>query len=99
MKVVGFLDKKEWATKKVQEKRAAMDVAYEHASKLSKEAEEHAIHIKQAKTDYELRAQSILLWEKQIQEVQHKIKEAQQQQMAYETNIFGNRFEELLNKA
>ena len=75
-----------------------MDAAYEHASKLSKEAEDQAMHIKQAKTDYENRAQSILLWEKQIQELQQKVKEAQQQQLAYETNTAGNQFEELLNK-
>jgi chromosome segregation ATPase len=75
-----------------------MDAAYEHASKLAKEVEDHAMHIKQAKVDYDLRAQSILQWEKQIQELQHKIKEAQQQQLAYESNTFGNRFEELLNK-
>src|ERR1044072_6490159 len=75
-----------------------MDAAYEHASKLSKEAEDQAMHIKQAKTDYKARAQSIHLWEKQIRELQQKVEEAQQQQMAYETNIDGNRFEELLNK-
>jgi chromosome segregation ATPase len=96
--VTGCLLQDEFATNKVQEKRTAMDAAYEHASKLSKEAEEQAMHIKQAKTDYEVRAQSILLWEKQIQELQQKVKEAQQQQLAYETNTAGNQFEELLNK-
>jgi chromosome segregation ATPase len=64
----------------------------------SKEAEEQAAHIKQARTDYELRSQSIVLWEKQIQELRHKIQEAQQQQISYESNTFGSRFEELLNK-
>jgi chromosome segregation ATPase len=96
--VTGCLLQDESAAIKVQEKRASMNAAYEHASKLSQEAEEQATHIKQAKADYELRSQSILLWEKQIQELQHKIKEAQQQQIAYESNTFGNRFEELLNK-
>jgi chromosome segregation ATPase len=96
--VTGCLLQDESAAIKVQEKRASMNAAYEHASKLSKEAEEQATHIKQARADYELRSQSILLWEKQIQELQHKIKEAQQQQIAYESNTFGHRFEELLNK-
>jgi hypothetical protein len=96
--VTGCLLQDEFAAAKVQEKRSAMDVAYEHASKLSKEAEDQAMHLKQAKTDYEARAQSILLWEKQIQELQQKVKEAQQQQLAYETDTVGNQFEELLNK-
>src|ERR1044072_2417329 len=77
--VTGCLLQDEFAAVKVQEKRSAMDAAYEHASKLSKEAEDQAMHLKQAKTDYKTRAQSILLWEKQIQELQQKIKEAQQQ--------------------
>src|ERR1044072_1913416 len=60
--VTGCLLQDEFAATKVQEKRAAMDAAYEHASKLSKEAEDQAMHLKQATTDYEVRAQSILLW-------------------------------------
>ena len=75
-----------------------MDDAVEHASKLSKEAEDQAMHLKQAKTNYEVRARSILLREGQIQELQRKVKEAQQQQLAYETDTVGNQFEELLNK-
>src|ERR1043165_4060782 len=96
--VTGFLLQDESAAVKVQEKKASMNAAYEQASKLSKEAEEQAAHIKQARTDYELRSQSIVLWEKQIQELRHKIQEAQQQKIAYESNTFGSRFEELLNK-
>ena len=96
--VTGCLLQDEFATRKVQEKRTAMDAAYEHASKLSKEAEDQAMHIKQAKTDYEARAESILLWERQIHELQQKVKEAKQQQLAYETNTAGEHFEELLNK-
>ena len=75
-----------------------MEAAYEHASKLSKEAEDQAMHLQQAKTDYEARAQSILLWEKQIQELQQKVKEAQQEHLAYDANTAGNQFEETLNK-
>ena len=56
------------------------------------------MHLKQAKTDYEARAESIHLWERQIQELQQKVKEAQEQKLAYETNTAGNQFEELLNK-
>jgi chromosome segregation ATPase len=96
--VTGFLLQDEFAAAKVQEKRNAMDAAYDHASKLSKEAEDQAMHLKQAKTDYEVRARSILLWEGQIQELQRKVKEAQQQQLAYETDTVGKQFEELLNK-
>ena len=75
-----------------------MDAAYEQASKLSQEAEDQAIHLKQAKTDYEARAESILLWERQILELQQKVKEAKEQQIAFETNTAGNQFEELLNQ-
>lgn len=96
--VTGCLLQDEFAATKVQEKRNTMDAAYEYASKISKEAEDQAMHLKQAKTDYEARAQSIFLWEKQIQELQQQVKEAQQQQLAYETNTAGNLFEELLNK-
>src|ERR1044072_7845689 len=74
--VTGCLLQDEFAATKVQEKRAAMDAAYEHASKLSKEAEDQAMHLQKAKADYEARAQSILLWEEQIQELQRKVKEA-----------------------
>ena len=77
--VTGYLLQDESAAKKVQEKRIAMDAAYEQASKLSQEAEDQAMHLKQAKTDYEARAESILLWERQILELQQKVKEAKEQ--------------------
>ena len=48
------------------------------------------MHLKQAKTDYEARAESILLWERQIQELQQKVKEAKEQQITFETNTAGN---------
>ena len=96
--VIGYLLQDESAAKKVQEKHIAMDAAYEQASKLSQEAEDQAMHLKQAKTDYEARAESILLWERQILELQQKVKEAKEQQIAFETNTAGNQFEELLNQ-
>ena len=96
--VTGYLLQDESAAKKVQEKRIAMDAAYEQASKLSQEAEDQAMHLKQAKTDYEARAESILIWERQILELQQKVKEAKEQQLAFETNPAGNQFEELLNR-
>ena len=75
-----------------------MDAAYERASKLSTEAEDQETRLKQAKDDYEVRACSILFWEGQIQELQKKVKEAQQQQLAYETDTVSNQFEELLSR-
>ena len=96
--VTGCLLQDELAAAKVQEKRNAMDAAYERASKLSTEAEDQATRLKQAKADYEVRARSILFWEGQIQELQQKVKEAQQQQLAYETDSVSNQFEELLNR-
>jgi hypothetical protein len=96
--VTGCLLQDELVAAKVQEKRNAMDAAYEHASKLSKEAEDQATRFKQAKADYEVRARSILFWEGQIQELQRKVKEAQQQQLAYETDTVSSQFEELLSR-
>src|ERR1051325_4507093 len=96
--VTGCLLQDNLAAAKVQEKRNAMDAAYERASKLSKEAEDQAMSFKQAKADYEVRAQSILFWEGQIQELQRKVKEAQQQQLAYETDTVRSQFEELLSR-
>ena len=96
--MTGCLLQDEFAAAKVQEKWNSMDAAYEHASKLSKEAEDQAMHLKQAKADYEVWARSILLWEEQIQELQRKVEEAQQQQLAYETDTVKGQFEELLRK-